>query len=321
MDLLGGNGDDCRIEFESLQKLPVLRLYDSDWRPSKPIPLRRTRMAIRQVVEMRIAYEDLATVLPKEKAALLRGENARPWVRIRAWTWNAQRERRVDFGPTVASFRIVETPYALDPALPDRPDSPVQLGLPVRGQWLVVQGAFGSFSHQNVWAYDLVQLDATGHQSWPPESRQNDAYHGWGQPVYSPIEGRVLMARGQMADQSGKQTDRRQAVPNQVYIASPNGFNLDLVHLQQDSVSVRTGERVSAGRQVGLVGNSGSSAGPHLHVAAWQGRFPRKTVPQAWTNVRVGLNPGRNDPWARDLSEWEPREGFFVETVQTTGQP
>jgi len=51
-------------------------------------------------------------------------------------------------------------------------------------------------------------------------------------------------------------------------------------------------------------------------MAAWAGWPRRETVPVAFTNVRVGLNPVAEDPWSRDLQSWEPRYGFFVESVE-----
>jgi len=315
VDLWGDAGDDFRIELQSLRRGPVLRYYDESFQPGEPIPLRRAKVVLHHVMEMRIPYADIAAGVPQEKVLQLSGEKARPWVRIRNWTWDADRQRQVDFGPSVASFRLVETPYPLEPSLPSRRQPPVAVGLPLRGQWFVSQGAMGRFSHQNVWAYDLVKRDSAGFQSSPPTSKQNGEYYAWGHPVFSPIDGRVLRTRSAIEDSPVRELGHGGSPANQVYIASADGFALDLVHLQQGSVTVGAFDRVSAGQQVGLVGNSGHSDVPHLHMAVWTGRFSRRTVPLALTNVRVGLNYGQHDPWARELAHWEPREGLFVEAI------
>ncbi len=87
-------------------------------------------------------------------------------------------------------------------------------------------------------------------------------------------------------------------------------------HFRKGSVTVKPGEQVKAGQQVALVGNSGKSLAPHLHVAVWGGTFRSKTVPAAFAKVRVGLNPVEDDPWARELDRWQPRYGFLVEPVE-----
>ena len=48
-----------------------------------------------------------------------------------------------------------------------------------------------------------------------------------------------------------------------VAIAHGNGVRTLYAHLSQ--VHVRLGDRVGAGFQIGLVGSTGASTGPHLH--------------------------------------------------------
>jgi hypothetical protein len=44
--------------------------------------------------------------------------------------------------------------------------------------------------------------------------------------------------------------------------------NLLLAHLQNGSVAVKIGHRISAGQLIGKVGNSGNTSEPHLHIHA-----------------------------------------------------
>jgi len=53
---------------------------------------------------------------------------------------------------------------------------------------------------------------------------------------------------------------------NHVKLRHANGFATIYEHLRRDSIVVRVGDRVSAGMPLGLVGSSGCSSFPHLHL-------------------------------------------------------
>ena len=55
-----------------------------------------------------------------------------------------------------------------------------------------------------------------------------------------------------------------------VYIDHGNGYYSIYMHLQK--ISVKTGQTVSRGQQVGTMGNTGRSTGPHLHLGVYQGK-------------------------------------------------
>ncbi len=315
LDLWGGVGDDVRIETDPSRRGTLVRFYGARQELTDPVSLRGMTLIVRRAIEIRINYRDLLAARPPEIAKLPGSGQMGPWVRMRTLSWNAQERRIVDIGPAVASFRLLETPYPLDPPLPKRPRSPLPIGLPVRGQWFLLQGPFGSRTHPDIWAYDLVKLGRDGHESNPPSSKKNEDYLAWGQPVYSPVEGRVIRARSDAEDSPAQGTPRPKAPTNEVYMSLGGGLGLGMIHLRKGSVDARPGEKIIPGRQVGLVGNSGESFAPHLHLAIWGGYRTRQTMPIVLRNVRVGLNPVKNDPWVRELPEWEPREGYFVEQV------
>ena len=58
-------------------------------------------------------------------------------------------------------------------------------------------------------------------------------------------------------------------------------------HMQFGSLTVSEGDQVQVGQQIGAVGNTGQSTGPHLHLEIWQdGTTP--IDPYAWLTAMVG---------------------------------
>ena len=54
---------------------------------------------------------------------------------------------------------------------------------------------------------------------------------------------------------------------NGVVLAHPGGWETQYCHMAKGSVRVKTGETVTAGTVLGLVGMSGDAEFPHLHLA------------------------------------------------------
>lgn len=96
--------------------------------------------------------------------------------------------------------------------------------------------------------------DGPNHQTSPNGSAM-DISGNIGEPIFSPFSGSVVRAPREMAkDGYGYYID----------IKTDDGFNLIFAHMAAPS-SLSVGDRVEAGTQVGEMGNTGKSTGPHLH--------------------------------------------------------
>jgi murein DD-endopeptidase MepM/ murein hydrolase activator NlpD len=81
-----------------------------------------------------------------------------------------------------------------------------------------------------------------------------------GVPVVSPLNGTVAFV-----------TYQKGGAGWYVVVNADDGRSLFFAHLQAGSATVKPGTRVSAGTQIGRVGSTGSSSGPHLHFEIWEG--------------------------------------------------
>jgi murein DD-endopeptidase MepM/ murein hydrolase activator NlpD len=166
-------------------------------------------------------------------------------------------------------------------------------GPPVEGRWLVLRPP----GHAR-YAFDLIAVDKSSDRI----SRRRQAVVlagltnvddivGWSLPVLAPLAGEVAAAHD-------GERDRRRLIPavdipanflvrplrhrgrvekmagNHVVLSTSAGHIL-MAHLKQGSVAVCQGQKVAAGDQIGLVGNSGNSLGPHLHIQLMDAPDPK----------------------------------------------
>jgi len=116
-------------------------------------------------------------------------------------------------------------------------------------------------------ALDLAQVDSNGstHPEWA-QGKQD--YYAWGEEVRSTGRGEVVAVMERERDLEIGEAPSPTVNPAGNYVVVRHGARMFSVyaHLQQGSVMVRTGDHVERGQPLGLVGNSGSSTQPHLHV-------------------------------------------------------
>ena len=135
----------------------------------------------------------------------------------------------------------------------------------------------------------------------------------FGEPVRAPVAGTVIST----VDGNDDVTPRSggAGAANFVYMDVGGDVALLFTHLEKSSVTVSPAQSVAAGVVIGQVGNSGSGSWPHLHLGAAQLPAGEPSLPLAYTEVEVGLNPVAGDPWLRWLPAWGIREGYFARSA------
>jgi hypothetical protein len=99
-----------------------------------------------------------------------------------------------------------------------------------------------------------------------PEDRTS--YYAWGQPLRAPGDGVVATVVDRFPDQQIGSVDVVHTAGNHVVIDLGAGKFVAFGHLQSGSVRVSVGDQVRRGDLIALVGNSGNSDQPHLHLQA-----------------------------------------------------
>ncbi|HLX72569.1 MAG TPA: protein kinase, partial [Verrucomicrobiae bacterium] len=146
----------------------------------------------------------------------------------------------------------------------------VVLSMPVRGDWLVVNG--GNSSLINIHypvkeqrnAVDMEKL-VDGHER-SGDAHKLESYPSWGETVYTPADGKVVVAGDDLDDNVIGEMDRDQPAGNLICIDMGNNRYVMLAHLQKGSLKVAEGDTVHVGQPLAKCGNSGNTSHPHLHI-------------------------------------------------------
>ena len=154
-----------------------------------------------------------------------------------------------------------------------------KLRFPLLGDFVVVVGHLNDDGH-NEWSQSYADdILATGPHAEllvKGDGSANEDYYGWGREVLAPAAGTVVRARNDVPNQPHPGTIDRSTfinLPEPTWAAVGNGVVIDhgngefslLAHMQPGSVTVKAGDKVTAGQVIGKLGNSGNATGPHLH--------------------------------------------------------
>lgn len=145
--------------------------------------------------------------------------------------------------------------------------------LPFDGRWFVMNGGDTINVNHHMreisqwYGVDFMKTGGFGDRSVAKgEGKALEDFYSWGQPVLSPVAGVVRKAHDGMPDNPIGTTDKDNAFGNYVVIEAGESQFVYLAHLQKGTVAVKDGEKVAAGQLLGKCGNSGNTAGPHIHM-------------------------------------------------------
>lgn len=147
------------------------------------------------------------------------------------------------------------------------------------------------------YAWDFVVTDERGTR-YLGDGSTNQDYRVWGQRVVLPTAGYVVEVVRDAPDNPVGESPPLGAPNNLVGVHLGGSYYLYLLHFQQGSIpdSVAVDAYLEAGTFLGLVGNSGVTLEPHLHVTVlWyddQAEPARSwSVPSEFRDVWVGRTP------------------------------
>jgi hypothetical protein len=172
----------------------------------------------------------------------------------------------------------------------------VNAHMAVQGQWYGVDfGKVGGSSER-----ELIRTLGT---------RMEDLF-SWGAPVLAPVNGVVLAAVDEYADNPLGTKDPSHPLGNYIVIKATDAQYVFLAHLQRGSIAVKAGDHLSSGQPLGKCGNSGNSDFPHIHMhvqdSASFGEGRGQTI--VFRNINIELSgkvfAGADWPLIRGLFVW-----------------
>jgi murein DD-endopeptidase MepM/ murein hydrolase activator NlpD len=225
--------------------------------------------------ELRAGREGLVAQAPLGRRGRDRALPSSPALRL----YGAELEWGDEIMALAVAFNDADeiTGLGLSPQLPLPSDpaadyeSEVTYRLPFDGVWFVFWGGDTETENRHVVARDqrhaldiLVWKDGGTHSG---DGSANEDYWAYGQPVLAPAGGTVVTAVDGLADQTPQvASDPANPAGNHVVIKVAEGEYVLIAHMQPGSIVVGEGDVVDSGQQIGLVGNSGNTSEPHIHI-------------------------------------------------------
>lgn len=187
----------------------------------------------------------------------------------------------------------------------------VNLYFPLRqGTYYVMQGGgsrlsnlmHGNYSWKRYgYALDMAKIFMnSGNRAIGISPSNVEDYAIYGDTLYSPTEGIVLDIVDSIADNRPGRIEVPEGVVHGNYIliqSIEDSFRVFIPHLQPKSAMVKVGQKLKRGKAFALLGNSGFSVEPHLHMQAIKD-YPKDykdptdgtSVPMLFDNKFLSIN-------------------------------
>lgn len=144
------------------------------------------------------------------------------------------------------------------------------------------------------YAVDIVKLNGLSSTVPILLTNENKKYAIFNEPVYSPCDGEVIQVVDGVENNEPFSQNFPYNVGNCVVIKNGN-YYVVMGHFQKGSIKVAEGTHVNVGDKIALVGNSGLTPRPHLHMQVSEGKdgdfWSGNGVPVYFTQ---GLRPTKN---------------------------
>ena len=207
---------------------------------------------------------------------------------------------------------------------------------PLKGEWKFLR----PFGH-HPYAFDFVKMDNKSRSFHDSNQLRffvshipSNSFYCWNQPVFAPTAGKVIRVGNGWKDneysniwrtiqlwynatyrfspkEENGRLDIRPNAGNHVMIEAEEGYIVFLAHLRNQSILVTEGEQVRQGQAIGMLGNSGNSTMPHLHINVFDQMndpFKAEVLPFVFSSYETLSSDGL---WVENKSSI-PRAGTFV---------
>lgn len=158
-----------------------------------------------------------------------------------------------------------------------KPDQAMEIDFPLKnGTYYIGQGGNTTLLNYHYaydvqkYAFDIVELNSFGSRSKGIYPKDLEKYTIYGESLYSPCDAKVVEVRDELPDLTPPEMDSKQPMGNYIGLTC-KGYEettVYLAHMKEDSILVSTGDEIQTGEIIGMVGNSGNTSEPHLHIHA-----------------------------------------------------